>query len=68
MSKKLHKLCEMAALLSLTANSDALRMLADERRREALTALDQAQERLDRLRRLLAVFPASPLQDKEVRH
>jgi hypothetical protein len=67
--KKLHKLCELAALLSLTANSDALRMLADERRREALTELDQAQERLDRLRQLLALFPVSvPLQDEEVRH
>lgn len=69
LSRKLRKLCELAALLSLTATTPEARELATMRRIEAATAIDQAQARLDKMREVLALFPMpASIKPEEVRH
>lgn len=55
--KKLHRLVDLAAMLSLTAMTPEARFLAARKRIEALQAIDCAEKRLAHYRAILGMFP-----------
>lgn len=63
--KKLHRLVDLAALLSLTATTPEARFLAARKRVEALQAIARAEKRLAHYRVVLAMFP--PVESVEKR-
>ena len=57
MSKKLRRLVDLAATLSITATTDEARELAARKRHEAIAAIARAQVRLEYYQEVLALFP-----------
>ena len=54
---RLQRAVDLAAILSLTANTKEARELAARHRARALRKIDRAQAQLDQLRSVLAMFP-----------